>query len=190
MPLNRAFFTTRQFLCWSTINRRLQLQLATSASYQTFSFSICWKKALETWRCQNQLHHSDDPLSVEPCLFFNQSFCSACDDDIWYAFAKPADLSGDWDLRDDRRRMFTMQHDCVTAQISEDRKGLICQRCLLCINPTKSNNPSNTVSAMYCALYNVISMGAQSLPVSPWILHNQSRKFFIFRSVTLKNLIF
>lgn len=101
----------------------------TSASYQTFSFSLCWKKAPETWRCRNQLHHSDDPPSVEPCLFFNQSFCSACDDDIWYAFAKSADLSGDWALRDDRRRMFTMQHDCVTAQVSEDGKGLICQRC-------------------------------------------------------------
>lgn len=33
------------------------------------------------------------------CLFFNQSFCSACDDDIRYASAMPADLSGDWNHR-------------------------------------------------------------------------------------------
>lgn len=113
----KSFFTTRQYLCWSTINRRLQLQLATSVSYQTFCFSIGWKSALETWRCQNQLHHSVAPLGSKQRLFFNQSFCSACDDDIRYAFAMPADLSGDWNHRDDRRCVFTMHDECDSSSL-------------------------------------------------------------------------
>lgn len=131
-----SFFTTRQYLCWSTINRRLQLQLATSVSYQTFCFSIGWKS-------QNQLHHGVAPLGSKQRLFFNQSFCSACDDDIRYAFAMPADLSGDWNHRDDRRCVFTMHDECVTARVSKDEEGLIRQRCHRMIffpsNPTKSN---------------------------------------------------
>lgn len=140
----KSFFTTRQYLWWSTINRRLQLQLATAVSYQTFCFSICWKSALETWRCQNQLHHGLAPLGSKQCLFFNQSFCSACDDDIRYAFAVPADLSGDWTHRDDGRCVFMMHDECVTARVSKDEEGLIRQRCHGMIffpsNPTKTNS--------------------------------------------------
>lgn len=140
----KSFFTTRQYLWWSTINRRLQLQLATAVSYQTFCFSICWKSALETWRCQNQLHHGLAPLGSKQCLFFNQSFCSACDDDIRYAFAVPADLSGEWNHRDDGRCVFMMHDECVTARVSKDEEGLIRQRCHGMIffpsNPTKSNS--------------------------------------------------
>lgn len=110
--------------------------MATSVSYQTFCFSIGWKS-------QNQLHRGVAPLGSKQRLFFNQSFCSACDDDIRYAFAMPADLSGDWNHRDDRRCVFTMHDECVTARVSKDEEGLIRQRCHRMIffpsNPTKSN---------------------------------------------------
>lgn len=98
----KSSFTTGQYLRWSTINRRLWLQLATSVSYQTFwvsFFSICLKRTLETWRCQNQLHHGVAPLGSKRVYFLIKAFVLLCDDDMRYAFATLADASGDWHHR-------------------------------------------------------------------------------------------
>lgn len=146
------FFTTRQYLCWSTINRRFWLQLATLVSYQTFRFFICWKRAPETRCCQNQLHRSAAPLGSKRVYFLIKAFVPLVM--TTFDMHPPCRPTCQGTGIIDRRCVFVMHDECVTARVSKDWEGLICERCQEMIfftsNPTKSNTSSNNISNVQC----------------------------------------